>query len=113
MILHHNEEERQIALKLGSEMVRRAIDLDGTCKHKSNCSVDRCTTHLMLGTGEHGVGQGKKKYMVEELGESTVEFMKHVKRSIDPLNLFNPGKVCLKLDFKYLQHNLLIPIVVS
>ena len=47
------------------------------------------------GTGEHGVGIGKKKYLVEELGEDTVELMKTVKRAIDPLNLFNPGKVCL------------------
>lgn len=40
---------------------------------------------------------GKKRYLVEELGGSTVEFMKHVKQSIDPLNLFNPGKVSLNL----------------
>ena len=46
------------------------------------------------GTGEHGVGIGKTKYLVEELGEDTVELMKTVKRAIDPLNLFNPGKVC-------------------
>ena len=48
---------------------------------------------LDTGTGEHGVGLGKKKFLVEELGESTVDFMKHLKQSIDPLNLFNPGKV--------------------
>jgi len=30
---------------------------------------------------------------VEELGEDTVELMKTVKNAIDPLNLFNPGKV--------------------
>lgn len=46
------------------------------------------------GTGEHGVGIGKKEYLVEELGEGTVELMRTVKQAIDPLNLFNPGKVC-------------------
>lgn len=46
------------------------------------------------GTGEHGVGIGKTEYLVEELGEDTVELMKTVKQAIDPLNLFNPGKVC-------------------
>jgi hypothetical protein len=56
-------------------MVHRAIALDGTC------------------TGEHGVGVGKKEYLVEELGEGTVELMRTVKKAIDPLNLFNPGKV--------------------
>jgi hypothetical protein len=39
------------------------------------------------------VGIGKKKYLVEELGPGTVELMKKIKRTIDPLGLFNPGKV--------------------
>jgi hypothetical protein len=39
------------------------------------------------------VGIGKKKYLVEELGLGTVELMKRIKRTIDPLGLFNPGKV--------------------
>ena len=59
-------------------MVKRAIALDGTC------------------TGEHGVGIGKRDYLYEELGEGTVELMKSVKKAIDPLNLFNPGKVCVR-----------------
>src|SRR5882757_543599 len=46
-----------------------------------------------VGTGEHGVGLGKKEYLVEELGLGTVELMKTIKRAIDPLGLFNPGKV--------------------
>lgn len=45
------------------------------------------------GTGEHGVGVGKRDYLVEELGAGTVELMKTIKKAIDPLNLFNPGKV--------------------
>ncbi|KAH6867248.1 hypothetical protein BKA70DRAFT_1453559 [Coprinopsis sp. MPI-PUGE-AT-0042] len=56
-------------------MVWRAIALDGTC------------------TGEHGVGLGKKKYLIQELGIETVEFMKSIKRAVDPLGLFNPGKL--------------------
>lgn len=47
----------------------------------------------VIGTGEHGVGLGKKQYLVEELGLGTVELMKTIKRAIDPLGLFNPGKV--------------------
>ena len=57
-------------------MVKRAIALGGTCP------------------GEHGVGIGKREYLYEELGEGTVELMKNIKRTIDPHNLFNPGKVC-------------------
>ncbi|KAJ3850467.1 FAD-linked oxidase-like protein [Lentinula lateritia] len=70
-----NEEELRIAKDVVSRMVHRAIALDGTC------------------TGEHGVGIGKKEYLVEELGAGTVELMKTVKRAIDPLGLFNPGKL--------------------
>jgi len=49
--------------------------------------------HYFLGTGEHGVGIGKREYLYEELGQGTVELMKTIKRAIDPLGLFNPGKV--------------------
>lgn len=45
------------------------------------------------GTGEHGVGVGKKEYLTEELGAGTVELMKRVKDAIDPNHIMNPGKV--------------------
>ncbi|KAF8964963.1 FAD-linked oxidase-like protein [Flammula alnicola] len=69
------DEELEIARKAASRIVHRVIALDGTC------------------TGEHGVGLGKKQYLTEELGQGTVDLMKTVKRSIDPLGLFNPGKL--------------------
>ncbi len=47
----------------------------------------------VTGTGEHGVGIGKKEYLQEELGVNTVELMKIVKKAVDPLNIMNPGKV--------------------
>ena len=49
----------------------------------------------VVGTGEHGIGVGKKDYLVDELGEGTVELMRTIKKAIDPLNLMNPGKVRL------------------
>ena len=53
-----------------------------------------------LGTGEHGVGVGKKQFLVDELGDGTVELMRTIKKAIDPHNLFNPGKVgsCRAID---------------
>ncbi|WP_299865652.1 FAD-linked oxidase C-terminal domain-containing protein [uncultured Roseobacter sp.] len=51
-----------------------AISMDGTC------------------TGEHGIGQGKRPYLVKELGEATV-VMGAIKQALDPLNLMNPGKI--------------------
>jgi len=55
-------------------LVERAIAMEGTC------------------TGEHGVGQGKMKYLDAELGGS-VDVMKSIKRALDPLNILNPGKI--------------------
>lgn len=50
-------------------------------------------TIFRTGTGEHGVGIGKKEFLIEELGEGTINLMKTIKRAVDPLWLFNPGKV--------------------
>ncbi len=52
----------------------RAIEMDGTC------------------TGEHGVGQGKVKYMRKEHGNG-VTLMQTLKAAIDPDNIMNPGKI--------------------
>ena len=67
-------EEAAEAEALNKVMVRRALDMDGTC------------------TGEHGIGLGKQEWLVEELGDA-VEMMRAIKRSLDPKNLFNPGKI--------------------
>jgi len=40
---------------------------------------------------EHGVGIGKREYLVEDLREGTVKLM--IKKTVDPLGLFNPGKL--------------------
>lgn len=39
------------------------------------------------------MGVGKKEYLIPELGLGTVKLMKAIKRVIDPMGLFNPGKV--------------------
>ena len=49
------------------------------------------------GTGEHGVGVGKKVYLEQELGRGTVNLMKTIKRAVDPMELFNPGKARAQL----------------
>ncbi|WP_099247880.1 FAD-binding oxidoreductase [Pelagimonas phthalicica] len=43
-------------------------------------------------TGEHGVGIGKKQYMLEEHG-AAYALMGVIKRAIDPTNTLNPGKI--------------------
>jgi glycolate oxidase len=44
-------------------------------------------------TGEHGVGILKKGGMERELDAGSLLMMRAVKTALDPLNLFNPGKV--------------------
>ena len=43
-------------------------------------------------TGEHGVGMGKMAYMDAEHGAGWA-VMAELKRSLDPDNILNPGKI--------------------
>lgn len=44
-------------------------------------------------TGEHGVGLAKKPWLRQQLGDSSLELMRSFKRTLDPHNLLNPGKI--------------------
>ncbi|MCE9555891.1 MAG: FAD-binding protein [Planctomycetes bacterium] len=44
-------------------------------------------------TGEHGVGLEKRAYLAEMFGEADTEFMRNIRRAIDPLELGNRGKM--------------------
>lgn len=55
--------------------------------------VERALALGGTSTGEHGVGQGKIKFLAQELGEPAVDVMRSIKKALDPLDLFNPGKI--------------------
>jgi D-lactate dehydrogenase (cytochrome) len=44
-------------------------------------------------TGEHGVGQGKRKYMEAEHGAAALDAMRAIKQALDPQNIMNPAKI--------------------
>lgn len=73
--LLYTPDQRAIAEKLVQNMVKRAIDAEGTC------------------TGEHGVGYGKREFLLEELGEDPIDMMRRIKMALDPRRLLNPDKV--------------------
>lgn len=67
-------EEVGRAVALNERLIARALEMEGTC------------------TGEHGVGYGKIDKLAAEHGDA-LDVMRSLKRTIDPLNLMNPGKV--------------------
>jgi D-lactate dehydrogenase (cytochrome) len=70
-----NPAEFEEAGRLNDAIVRRALDMGGTC------------------TGEHGVGWGKMEWLRAEAGEGALDVMRRIKRALDPLGVMNPGKV--------------------
>ncbi|KAL1296618.1 hypothetical protein AAFC00_000108 [Neodothiora populina] len=74
-ILLYSDKEYDLAEELVHQMVKRAIEMEGTA------------------TGEHGVGLVKRDYLEHELGTTTVDLMRKMKQAFDPLCLLNCDKV--------------------
>jgi D-lactate dehydrogenase (cytochrome) len=70
-----DDDEVRRAMLLMERLVELALAMDGTC------------------TGEHGVGQGKMKYLLAEHGAAALAAMAAIKRALDPQNIMNPGKI--------------------
>jgi D-lactate dehydrogenase (cytochrome) len=75
MIDQNDADEVERAHGFLERLAERALAMDGTC------------------TGEHGIGQGKMKYLPAEHGEPTLDVMRAIKRALDPLDIMNPGKI--------------------
>ena len=58
----------------------------------SNKLIDKTLELKGTITGEHGVGLHKKSYLLKEHPDN-IPLMKTIKRSIDPNNIMNPGKI--------------------
>ncbi len=44
-------------------------------------------------SGEHGVGLDKMPFIDKEVGEAELDVMRAIKKSLDPKNILNPGKI--------------------
>jgi glycolate oxidase subunit GlcD len=49
-------------------------------------------------SGEHGIGFSQKNYLPIALGVDEIALMKNIKRTLDPNNIMNPGKIFLDND---------------
>ncbi len=54
--------------------------------------IDMTLKHRGTVSAEHGVGMAKSPYISRQLGES-LEIMKDIKKTLDPNNVLNPGKM--------------------
>ncbi|PVI08376.1 FAD-binding domain-containing protein [Periconia macrospinosa] len=75
IILYNKKTEYAKTKHLVHDMVKRAIELEGTA------------------TGEHGVGIVKRDYLPHELGTDTVDAMRRLKLAYDPQCLLNCDKI--------------------
>ena len=69
-----NKESYKKIRAFNDTLIRKALELNGTI------------------TGEHGVGLHKKEYLLEQHPDN-IPVMKSIKRTLDPNNIMNPGKI--------------------
>ena len=68
-------QQREAAEAFIGRLNERAIRMGGTC------------------SGEHGIGQGKRKYLELEHGSGALAMMRAIKATLDPYGIMNPGKM--------------------
>ena len=77
VILPYDPEKKETYKKIrefSDSLIKKTLDLNGTI------------------TGEHGIGLHKKEYLIKEHGDN-IPVMKSIKRTLDPNNIMNPGKI--------------------
>ena len=74
-----------------------ADERDAGEMHRVHDALEAIVTRtLELGgtiTGEHGVGLAKKPWLRQQMGDASLELMRQIKRTLDPRDLLNPGKI--------------------
>ena len=68
------KKKQQLIRDYSDKLIQKALELEGTI------------------TGEHGIGLQKKHYLLKQHPDN-LPAMKSIKRSMDPNNIMNPGKI--------------------
>jgi len=68
------KEDYQMIRDFSNKLVEKALSFEGTI------------------TGEHGIGMHKKEYLLKQHPDN-VPLMRSIKKTIDPNNIMNPGKI--------------------
>jgi len=68
-------DEKERTDKAVKELFQLAIDLEGTI------------------SGEHGIGLEKKPFLMDQIGSAGITLLQDIKKTLDPKNLLNPGKM--------------------
>ena len=77
VLLPFDQEDKEMYKKIrkfNDLLIKKSLELNGTI------------------TGEHGIGLHKKEYLLQEHPDN-IPIMKSIKRTIDPNNIMNPGKI--------------------
>ncbi len=74
VVSENDEEKLERAFYVKDNIIKYAVEIGGTI------------------SGEHGIGIGHKKHLYKEHGIA-VDFMKKIKKTFDPNNILNPGKI--------------------
>ena len=75
LVMMENADEVKHTKAFIDRLTERALSMEGTC------------------TGEHGIGQGKQRFLEPELGSASVTAMRAIKLALDPIGIMNPGKI--------------------
>ena len=70
----NKDNEYEYIREFSNKLIDKALEMDGTI------------------TGEHGIGLQKKEYLLKQHPDN-IPLMKMIKKSFDPNNILNPGKV--------------------
>ena len=99
------EDEIRDIQTLSSKVAAKALELGGTCTGEHGIGLGKITYFIFTCQNRKNpdlrriVGPrleyilGKKQFLIDEVGEKSVDLMRQIKNVFDPENLMNPGKI--------------------